>query len=162
MATRAVIGYYLTDEHTVSAKSPWKGVYVHHGDPTFLGETLFSKLVESDSHVKTLIDTQKCGFSVFPIKPYDDEDCNYFTNKSIDTIVRRSRKNYVYEATEITGIGWLYLFNTYEKKLNIFKIKLKNNITSTKDEYIPVINLVESISYFRYRPIDWEKISRKH
>ncbi len=161
MAERAVIGYYLNSKHTLSAKSPWRGVYVHFGEPPELGKTLFRELVKSDAHVMTLIDAHKCGFSIFPTKPYYEEDCNYFTNKSISTTIKRKSGNYTYQSVEIAGIRWLYLFNMREKKLNIFEISLEQHRTAKKETYKPKIKLVKSVSYSKNYPINWAKIGVK-
>ncbi len=170
MATRGVIGYYLSNRHT-SAKNPWRGVYVHNGSPDVLGEVLYNELVKSDVKVKSLIDSHKCGFSVFPSNPYPEEKCNYFTNKSINATIKIENKHtgqvteiteLATEITELTGIEWLYLFSTHEKKLNIFMVLLARSVTQTKEKYMPKIISVKSVSYSQRHDIDWLRMPRKY
>ena len=161
MATRAVVGYYLHHKYETSAKSHWKGVYVHFGEPSTLGEALYKRLIMSDEDVKKLIDIHKCGFSIFPTKPYYEDNCNYFTNKSINVTVKQKHGGHIYQFSEITFIDWLYLFNMYEKRLNVFNIKIVEHTTTKKDIYEPKIKLVKSISYLKDYNINWEKIDVK-
>ena len=190
MATRGVIGYYLSNGHTtskhqnhtsakhrrsflaeehLSAKSPWKGVYVHNGIPVVLGKVLYNELMNSDANVKSLIDSNKCGFSFFPTRPYHKENCDYFTNKSINSTIKIENKHtgqvteiseLATEITELAGIEWLYLFDMHEKKLNIFMVLLTTKVTQTKEKYMPKIIFIKSVSYSQKQDVDWLGMSK--